>query len=48
MAASGDLGAQAVTAFDFCLRFAVQDQGLRGIKRRPANHLTIDQAMQQV
>lgn len=43
MAASGDLGAQAIIAFDIGFGFAAQDQCLRGIKRRPANRLAINQ-----
>ena len=41
MAAPDDLGAQAIIAFDIGLGFMVRDQRLRGIKRRPANHLAI-------
>ena len=48
MAAPDDLGAQAIIAFDIGLGFMVQDQRLRGIKRRPANHLAIYQPVQQV
>ena len=48
MAASGNLGAQAVIAFDIGLRLTGQDQRLWGIKRWPANHLAIDQPVQQV
>ena len=46
--ASHSLGAQAVIAFDIGLRLAAQDQGLRGIKRRPANRLAVDQSVQKV
>ena len=43
MAASGDLGTKAVIALDIGFGFVVQDQGLWGIKWRPANHLAVDQ-----
>ena len=46
--ASGDLAAKAVIAFDVCLGFTAQDQRLRGIKGRPANHLAVDQPVLQV
>ena len=48
MAAPCDLGAQAIIAFDIGLGFVAQHQRLRGIKGRPANHLAIDQPVQQV
>ena len=48
MVASGNLGAQAVIAFDIGLGFAMQGQRLRSIQWRPADHLAIDQAVQQV
>ena len=48
MAASGDLGTKAVIALDIGFGFAVQGQCLWGIKRRPANHLAVDKAVQQV
>jgi hypothetical protein len=48
MATPGNLGTQAVIAFDIGLGFAAQDKRLRGIKGRPANHLAIDQPVQQV
>ena len=46
--ASGNLAAQAVIALDISLGFTAQDHCLRGIQWRPADHLAIDQAMQQV
>ncbi len=48
MATSCDLGAQAVIAFDIGLGLAVQGQRLWGIQWRPADHLAIDQPVQQV
>ena len=48
MAASGDLGTKAIIALDIGFGFAVQDQGLRRIKWRPANHLAVDQPVQLV
>ena len=48
MAAPSDLGPQAVVAFDIGLGFTAQDQRLRCIQRRPANHLGIDQTVQKV
>ena len=48
MAAPCNLGAQAVVALDIGPGFAAQDQRLRGIKGRPANHLAIYQPVQQV
>ena len=48
MAASGDLGAQAVIAFDVRLGLTAQDQCLRRVQWRPTNHFAIDQPVQQV
>jgi hypothetical protein len=48
MAASCYLSAQAVITFDIGLGFTVQGQCLRGIQRRTAHHLAVDQAVQQV
>ncbi|SEO34479.1 hypothetical protein SAMN04488103_1261 [Gemmobacter aquatilis] len=48
MAAPCDLGAQAVIAFDIGLGFTAQDQCLRRIQWWPANHLAIDQPVQQI
>lgn len=48
MVASGNLGAQAVLAFDIGLGLAVQDQRQWRIQWRPADHLAVDQPVQQV
>ena len=48
MAASGDLGAQTVIAFDIGLGFTVQGQCLRRVQRRHTNQLAVDQAVKQV
>ncbi len=48
MAASGDVSPQTVVAFDIGLGLTAQGQGLRGIERRPADDLAIDQPVQEV
>ena len=48
MAASDDLGTQAIIAFDIGLGFMMQGQRLRGIQRRPIDCLAIDQSVRQV
>ena len=48
MAASCYLGAQAVIALDIGHGLAMQDQRLWRIQWRPADHLAVDQAVQQV
>jgi len=48
MAAPRDVGTQAIIAFDIGLGFMVQEQRLRGIKRRPIDCLAIDQSVQKV
>lgn len=48
MAAPGNLGAQAVTAFDIGLGFTAQDQRLRRIQWWPANHFATHQPVHQV
>ena len=48
MAASGNLSAQTVIAFDIGLGFTVQGQCLWRVQWRAVYHLTVDQAVQQV
>lgn len=48
MAASRDLAAQSVIAFDIGLGFAPQGQRLRGIQRWTTDDLAVDQAVQEV
>lgn len=48
MAASGELGAQAVQTGDIRIGFALQDQGLRGVESGAINSLAVNQPVQQV
>ncbi len=48
MVPSGDPGAQAVIAFDIGLRLSMQRQCPGRIQWWPANHLAVDQPVQQV
>ena len=48
MATTCNLGTQAVIAFDIGLGLAMQGQCLRRVQWWPANHLAVDQAVQQV
>ena len=48
MAASSDLGTQAVIAFDISLRLAVQSQRLRCVQWRAVYHLAVNQPVQEI
>ena len=48
MAASRDLAAQSVIAFDIGLGLAPQGQRLRGIQRWTTDDLAVDEAVQEV